>query len=115
MHYGDKEQLDNSKLKLVVYNHSIAGSTLKKNKDGLLSRRCVDYQVTSIQKCTCFSPSVLMKILKDPHKHLAKYLTDIPLESWILVKIEDLDGWGQLKVKSVEVVSEHPDELLRLH
>jgi hypothetical protein len=115
MHYGDKNQLTNSHLEIVVYKHEILGKEISRNKNGLVSKRCVDYEITSIRKCEKISPRVLNRILSDPYKHLTKALDFIPFEEWVLVKITDLDGYGKIKVEPLTIVSKHPDESMRLH
>ena len=122
MHYGDKNQLTNSHLEIVVYKHEILSThrhlqrkEIYRNKNGLVSKRCVYYEITSIRKCEKISPRVLNRILFDPYKHLAKALDFIPFEEWVLVKITDLDGYGKIKVEPLTIVSKHPDESMRLH
>ena len=70
MHYGDEEQRLNEKLVVIVYNHEILGCKPENriNKDGKFSKRYVDYQVTSIQKCENFPPHILKRMLNDPFK-----------------------------------------------
>jgi hypothetical protein len=115
MHYGDEKQLKDCSLELVVYKHEILGAKHKINKDGIQSKRYVDYDVTSIRKCEKFPPRVLSRILRDPYAYLAKPLNSLPFEEWILVKIEDVDGYGKVHVKPISIVSEHPDSSMRLH
>ena len=132
MHYGDKQQIESAELEIVVYKHEILSNfvivvykheilsnfkhkEMKRNKNGVISKRCVHYQVTSIRKCQQISPQLLNRILSDPYKHLSKDLDFLPFEEWILVKITDLDGWGKIDVKPISIVSKHPDETMRLH
>lgn len=115
MHYGDEKQIKKSRLELVIYKHEVLGTAFKRNKNGVVSKRCVDYEIASIQKCKFFNPRVLKKILENPYKFLSKDLDDLPTEEWVKVEIVDLDGWGKIQVKPVSVVSEHPKEIMRLH
>lgn len=115
MHYGNKKQLIDCSLEVVIYKHEICGAKHKINKNGIQSRRFVDYEITSIRKCEKFPPRVLSRILKDPYEYLSKSLNSLPFEEWVLVKIEDLDGYGKVNVKPISMVSEHPDETMRLH
>jgi hypothetical protein len=114
MHYGDKQQLKESLLEIVIYKHEVLGSTFKRNKDGVVSKRCVDYQITSIQKCEKFNPRVLNNLLSDPYKYLSKDLDNLPTEEWFLIKIVDSNGW-KFEIKPMASVSEHPNEIYRLH
>ena len=68
MHYGDKEQKLNEKMIVIVYNHERLGCKPEHriNKDGKFSKRYVDYQITSIQKCENFPPYILKRMLLDP-------------------------------------------------
>jgi hypothetical protein len=115
MHYGDNEQLNDAHLSIVIYKHEVAGSSFKRNKNGVVSKRCVDYEIASIRECQKISPRVLNRILSDPYKHLSKDLDNLPTEEFILIKIKDLDGYGKLKIIPISVVSDHPDESMRLH
>jgi hypothetical protein len=118
MHYGEDKQLKDSKLEIVVYKHEVLSfkrKAIARNKNGVVSKRCVDYEISSIRCCEKFSPRVLNRILNDPYKHLSKDLDFLPFEEWILVRIIDLDGYGKIEVKPISVVSDHPDETMRLH
>lgn len=119
MHYGDKKQLKSSTLEIVVYKHEVLSNfkskALKINKNGVTSKRCVDYEIASIQKCKHFNPRVLRSILKDPYKHLSKALEKAKYEEWLLVKIYDTSGYGDLRIIPVMNVSEHKNDFLRLH
>lgn len=115
MHYGDSKQVERSRLTLVIYKHDILGSTHRRNKDGRVSRRCVSYEVTSIQNCKFFNPRSLKLILSDPYEHLSKMLDHLPTEEWFKVTFRDIDGWGKFEVESIENVSEHSNKMYRLH
>ena len=115
MHYGDTAQLKASVLEIVVYKHAVLGKEPKKNKNGVTSKKCVDYEIASIIRCEKFSPSVLRRIIGDPYMWLAADLENLPYEEWIRVKVEDLDGYGKVNIKVIEIVSRHPDEFMRLH
>ena len=115
MHYGDEKQQEQQLLEITVYKHSICGRNVKRNKNGLLSKTCVDYAINAIQDCKYINPNTLMKLFKDPYKYLAKDLDQVAFEEWIWVKLSDEDGYGDIKVRALAVVSEHPNEFLRLH
>jgi hypothetical protein len=115
MHYGDKEHLAESRLIVVVYKHEIMGVPLKRNKRGLVSKRCVDYEVASIQECKMINTRTIKKLLSDPYSILSKSLDHVPNEEWVLVKIKEIDGWDKLEITPIEIVSEHPNESYRLH
>lgn len=105
MHYGDKEQLENSRLEFIIYKYSVSGSQFRRNKNGITSRRCVDYQFCSILKCEHFNPNILTKIIKEPYNYLARELDSVDFENFIKVTLKDLDGHGNFRVEEVKVVS----------
>jgi hypothetical protein len=115
MHYGDEEQLKKSKLELVIYKHEIVNQSIKRNKNGLLSKRCVNYEITSIKKCKYFNTRVLKQILEDPYNFFANSLDKYPFEEFILLKVQDTDGWGKIKVLDSKVVTDHANPLMTLH
>jgi hypothetical protein len=114
MHYGDDKQLKDSILEIVIYKHEVLGTKFKRNKNGIVSKRCVDYQITSVQRCEKFNPRVLNNLLSDPYKYLSNDLDSLPNEEWFLIKIVDIDGWD-FEIKPLARVSDHPNEIYRLH
>lgn len=116
MHYGDEDQLKESELEFIIYKHEVLGAGSKKrNKDGFLSKRAVDFEIASIQNCKYFNPRSLLKIMKDPYKYFVKVTDRIGFEEWIRVKIVDHDGYSDVEVKVIEIVSDHPNDFYRLH
>lgn len=110
MHYGDNYQLAHCHLSVVVYKHSTSGK-VRRNRDGLLSRNSVGYELTSIHECSLFPPKLLSMILADPHKYFADHLDPFEFERWYL-----LDVWqdvSQLSVKVRDVTED--EEKYRLH
>lgn len=109
MHYGDKEQIDNSVLVITVYNHEILGCKKKYLANGNFSKRYVDYQVTSIKKCENINPSTILRLLKDPYKLLNKYFSEkgldpVTYEGFYEVILYTTNGYD-LKISSVKNVT----------
>ena len=115
MHYGDDRQLENSKLIIIVYKHEIMGRELKRNVNGVVSKRCVHYEISSVQEMRYINPRVVTKLLADPYKYLSKMLDKLPNEEWILVEIGDKNGWGKLKVHQTTIVSKSANDFYKLH
>jgi hypothetical protein len=115
MHYGDEQQLKEAELELVIYKHEVCGSKFRRNKNGIVSKRCVDYEICSVRSMKKFNPRVFVRIMKDPYKHLSASLDFLPTEEFVLIKIKDMDGYGKIEIKPISVVSTHPDESMRLH
>ena len=115
MHYGDKIQLEKSKLQIVVYKHEVLGSAFKRNKNGIISKRCVDYEICSIIACEFISPRVIRNLLNNPYKYLAKSLDHVEFETWNKLDIKDDDGWGKLTVTSIQNVDDSIHDIDTLH
>ena len=103
MHYGDKEQIENNVLVLVVYKHS----TSRKNS--------FEYELSAIHDCKMFPVRLLNKILSEPKKCLGKYFKDKEAECWYKATIKSTDGFFEFEVPSIEDVSESNSEFDRLH
>lgn len=130
MHYGDKEQIENNLLVVVVYKHSHSIENMKNE---------FIYDLKSIQQCQYFTPSILKKILymdkEWSHTYFNKILDSYPVEHYYKITIKEL-GRNELidyekyrnykgKVKfslipdnvsiSIEDVNESENEFYRLH
>lgn len=100
MHYSDKKQLRENILKVVVYIHTEDDSNE------------LSVQVCSIQVCKYFNPRTLQKILMVPEFFINP--TGLNAESWLLVSIKDM-GYDEIRIISIEDVSESNNEFYRLH
>lgn len=120
MHYGDKLQIRDSKLILIIYNHEILGCKLENRikVDNTWSKRYVDYAVTSIQYCEFFNPRTLMKILKDPYKFVnnefSKRELDPKNEGWFEVHFTTTDGYNA-KITKIWNVDKSMNHFKHLH
>jgi len=103
MHYGDREHIEENRLKIVVYKHGTP-------EDGVF-----DYRVTSINECRYFPTYLLSKILVEPKYYLADLLKDKKEESWYLIEMRSVDGYSRYEIMFIMDVSEDGDEFLRLH
>lgn len=113
MHYGDKEQLEEARLEVVIYKHEKVKDEVRL-KSGRLSRKCVGYEITSIQECKFVNPMALRRLLKDTYRYV-KRLDDMKFEEWYLVRFRDVDGYGKLSIESIHNVSLSQNQLLKLH
>ena len=109
MHYGDKKQIAKAILKCVIYKHEICGTDIKRNKNGLTSKRSIDYELASIQDCKYFNPRLLSNILQDPYKYFVKELDKFDNEEWLMITVRNTDGWHKYHIESVENVSSFYD------
>lgn len=104
MHYGDKKHLKENELQVVVYKHEICGK-----------EDSYDYDITSIQSCNYFPPRLLKELFSDPAKYLENDFKDKKSEEWYLVTIKSTDGYNDMKIKSIKLVSKSRNEFHRLH
>jgi len=102
MHYGDKEQIDNNILKIVVYKHTILDE--KEETD-------YDLVVNSIQECKYFPINLLRKILEAPE--ILKL--NLEPEKWYLITIKTDDGWLKTTIVDIEDVSLDKNDFYKLH
>ncbi len=103
MHYGDKEQLDENKLVVIVYKHG----TNKKDK--------FDYELSSIQKCQYFPKALLKKILNKSNKTFKKVLKEEKEEEWYEIEIKSTDGYKKFDIISIQNVSDSNNTFHTLH
>lgn len=103
MHYGDKKQLEVSKLVVNIYKHSTP-------EEGNF-----EYKITSISHCSYISIWLLKSILNDPNPYLKDALKDCIAERWYCVSfLTPVDDFNVV-IGGIEDVSESGDEIMRLH
>ncbi len=113
MHTNDEKYLENNKIVLVVYKHGTPGK-IKYSENGLLAKRSVDYQVTSIQKCKLFSPNGLLFIMKNTFHYFNEHLSRFPFEKYYELEIRQT-SYDDIEVLNILDVTDHKSELKRLH
>ena len=121
MHYED---LDYKKqwIILVVYNHEILSCNKRSclKKDGTLSKKYVDYQITSIQRSGTFNPLALKKILNDPYAFFNKEFSYMYHaykkfnENFWEIKIAIQDGYTPV-ISTIKNVTNDKNFLKQLH
>lgn len=103
MHFGDKEQLDNNIVELVVYKHQ-----------DLSNEKEYYFGIESIRKCQYICPSHFIKLLMCFEYMFKKEIDELDLDVFYVVQLKSIDGYGEFVIVSIERSSEDND-LDKLH
>lgn len=114
MHYGDKEQLEISELEIIVYKHGT--ETKEKTENGMWTEDSVYYEICSIRKCCFFNPWTLSRMIQNGYKFFNDIMNDLPFEESYLLKIKDIDGYGEIAIDAKKINPyNNPDKTVFLH
>jgi len=105
MHYGDKEQLENNILEIIVYKHGICGEADDK----------YDIDLSCIKECRYIRPWYVAHLLIDFQWRFKKEIESLECEHFYLFSIKDATGYGDFKIIYIETVDNTLNELDRLH
>lgn len=113
MHYGDMDQLEKSELEIVVCKHGTGIE--EKTENGMWTEDSVFYSIDSIRKCCFFNPQILSEMIQNGYKFFNGIMNDLPFEELYLLKIKDIDGYGEIAIYVKKINPHNPDKTFILH
>lgn len=111
MHYGDKYQKDNQRLKIVIYKHSTSRKEM--TPENVHTRGSVAYDLCSIQDCSLFPPHLLVRLYESTYNYVNSAMTPLPFECYYELDIRMVD-YDEIEILSITDVS-HAEEHKQLH
>lgn len=103
MHYGDANQLAQSKLVVTIYKHATPD-------EGVF-----DYEITSISHCCYISIRLLKLILNEPNQYFEDAFKNLNAECWYSVTFTTSEDDFNLIIENIKDISETGDEMMRVH